>query len=86
MVSGNLGGLKPIAGADKALPPPDAHDNLADLLDIKDAVPSSVNPGQNLINSMLRMQAVKSPKSDKPSKRDYRKPPNPDAIEVRQAT
>ena len=82
MMSGNLSSL---AGS-KPLPPPDANDDLADMLEVKEATPSDVNATQNFINSLMALQSVKSPKSDKPRKPDYRKPLSPDAIEVRQVT
>jgi len=87
LVSGNLSGLKPIAGADTELPPPGDDDDLGNLLEIK-GVARDVDAGQNLINSMMRMQNLKSDApSSRPSKRDYRKPLNPDElIEVRQTT
>ena len=63
LVSGNL---KSLAGSNKPLPGPDDRDDLADLLEVKHV--SSEGGGvaaQNLINSMLAMQNVKS---DKPTK------------------
>ena len=66
LVSGNL---KSLVGSNKSLPSPEDHDDLADLLEVKNV--SSEGGGiasQNLINSMLAMQSVKSDKSAKPSK------------------
>jgi hypothetical protein len=66
MVSGNL---RSLAGSDKPLPIPQDDDGLADLLQVKDvSSESGGGAGQNLINSMLRMQQVKSDKPAKPSK------------------
>jgi hypothetical protein len=66
LVSGNL---KSLAGSSQPLPGPPDHDDLADLLEVKDV--SSEGGGvaaQNLINSMLAMQSTKSDKPAKPSK------------------
>jgi hypothetical protein len=82
LVSGNL---KSLAGSSKPLPGPDGHDDLADLLEVKDV--SSEGGGiasQNLINSMLAMQSVKSDKSAKPSKSvKLKRQPLDDLLEVK---
>ena len=82
LVSGNL---KTLAGSNKPLPEPDDHDDLADLLEVKDV--SSEGGGiatQNFINSMLAMQNAKSDKlvkPDKPVKRERQS--LEDALEVK---
>ena len=82
VVSGNL---KSLAGSNKPLPGPSDHDDLADLLEVKDV--SSEGGGiatQNFINSMLAMQNAKSDKlvkPDKPVKRERQS--LEDALEVK---
>jgi hypothetical protein len=66
LVSGNL---RALAGSNALLLGPEDHDDLADLLEVRDV--SSGGGGvatQNLINSMLALQSVKSDKPVKPSK------------------
>jgi len=66
LVSGNL---KMLAGSNKPLPGPDDYDDLVDLLDVKDASSDAGSVvAQNLINSMLRSQQVKSDRPTKASK------------------
>jgi hypothetical protein len=66
LVSGNL---KSLAGSSKPLPGPEDHDDLADMLEVKDAAPESGSiASQNFINSMLALQNVKSDKPSKPNK------------------
>jgi hypothetical protein len=66
MVSGNL---KSLSGSSDLPPAPDVHDDLADLLEVKDVAPEAESgAAQNLINSMLRSQQAKSDKPAKPSK------------------
>jgi len=66
LVSGNL---KALAGSNKPLSGSDDDDDLADLLEVKDVSSESGSvAAQNLINSMLRSQQIKSDKPVKPSK------------------
>ena len=63
LVSGNLGAL---AGSNPL--PPLSDDDIMAGLEVKDADRSEVNATQNFINSLMALQSVTSPKSDKPSK------------------
>jgi hypothetical protein len=66
MVNGNL---RSLAGMREPLPGPEDHDDLADLLEVKNAAPEAGGvAAQNLINSMLRSQQIKSDRPVKPSK------------------
>jgi hypothetical protein len=82
LVSGNL---KSLVGSDKPLPGPDDHDDLAGLLEVKNvALEADSVVAQNLINSMLRSQHIKSDRPAKPSKLVKRERQSPeDLLEVR---
>ena len=82
MVSGNL---RSLSGANEPPPGPEDDDDLADLLEVKDApLETGSTVAQNLVNSMLRSRQIKSDKPAKPSKAVKRERQSPeDLIEVR---